>query len=121
MKFIGFFLLFTTFAFGSEFIPHSEYAKILYKNPHGIGCNKCHGSKGECALIVKYKAVNKKSNKYEERSLMAPRINNLEFQRFKLALEDSKGIMPSYFLTQNEIVNLFEYITSFNKDKKDEK
>lgn len=121
MKFIGFFLLFTTFAFGSEFITKSEYAKMLYKNPRGIGCNKCHGSKGEGALIVKYKAFNKKSNKYEERSLMAPRINNLEFQRFKLALEDSKGIMPSYFLTQNEIVNLFEYITSFNKDKKNAK
>ncbi|MEE3704344.1 c-type cytochrome [Campylobacter sp. CX2-8023-23] len=121
MKFITFFLIFTTFAFSSEFITKNEYAKMLYKNPRGIGCNKCHGDKGEGALIVKYKAFNKKSNKYEERSLKAPRINNLDFDRFKSAVTDSKGIMPSYFLTQNEILNLFEYITSFNKDKKDEK
>ena len=121
MKFIGFFLLFITFAFSEEFITESEYAKMLYKNPRGIGCDKCHGSKGDGALIVKYKAFNKKTNKYEERSLMAPRINNLEFDKFKSAVTDSKGVMPSYFLTENEILNLFEYITSFNKDKIDEK
>lgn len=121
MKFISFFLLFATFAFCSEFITKSEYAKMLYQNPRGIGCHKCHGDKGEGALIVKYKAFNKKSNKYEEKSLKAPRINNLDFKRFQAAITDSKGIMPSYFLTQNEILNLFEYIISFNKDKKDEK
>ena len=66
MKFISFFLLFATFAFCSEFITKSEYAKMLYQNPRGIGCHKCHGDKGEGALMVKYKAFNKKSNKYEE-------------------------------------------------------
>ena len=54
-------------------------------------------------------------------NLISDFINNLEFDKFKSAVTDSKGVMPSYFLTQNEIVNLFEYITSFNKDKKDEK
>ena len=91
MKFISFFLLFATFAFCSEFITKSEYAKMLYQNPRGIGCHKCHGDKGEGALIVKYKAFNKKTNKYEERSLMAPRINNLEFDKFKSAVTEEYG------------------------------
>jgi len=31
-----------------------EYASSLYKNPRGIGCQKCHGLKGEGKLIAKY-------------------------------------------------------------------
>jgi len=52
----AFFLLFPLFLYGeSSFITRMEYSSLLYKNPRGIGCNKCHGLKGEGKLIAKYK------------------------------------------------------------------
>ena len=39
--------LFCGAAFASDFITKNEYAKMLYQNPRGIGCDKCHGSGGE--------------------------------------------------------------------------
>ena len=54
-----------------------------------------------------------------EKSLKAPKINDLEYDEFSRALSDSKGMMPTYFLTQSETRSLYEYVQSFNKkDKK---
>ena len=47
-------------AFASDFITKNEYAKMLYQNPRGIGCDKCHGSGGEGSVIAKYKKKIKK-------------------------------------------------------------
>lgn len=118
MKFLYIFLMAFSFLMAEEFITKLEYAKMLYQNPRGIGCNKCHGKKGEGSLIVKYKNLDRKNNVYVEKSLIAPRINNLDFDKFKSAVKESKGIMPSYFLTDNEILNLYEYIKTFNKENK---
>ncbi|AII15050.1 putative protein, possible cytochrome c [Campylobacter iguaniorum] len=118
MKFLYIFLLSCTFLVAEDFITKFEYAKMLYQNPRGIGCNKCHGDKGEGKNIVDYKDYDKKNKKYIKKSLIAPRINNLEFSKFKSSLKESRGIMPSYFLTDNEIASLYGYIQTFNKDKK---
>ncbi|ANE33986.1 c-type cytochrome [Campylobacter hyointestinalis] len=117
MKFLYIFLITSTFLLAEDFITKLEYAKMLYQNPRGIGCNKCHGEKAEGTLISKYKSYDKKNKKYIENELRAPRINNLEFSKFRSALKESRGIMPSYFLTDLEIQNLYEYVKTFNKDK----
>ena len=112
MRSVFLFLLFCVAIFGADFITKTEYAKMLYLNPRGIGCDKCHGAKGEGSLISKYKHFEKKANKTVDDELRAPKINDIDFESFKAALTKPKGVMPSYFLTDEETTILYEYITN---------
>ncbi len=86
---------------------------MLYKNPRGIGCDKCHGTKGKGRIIAKYK------EKGEIKYLKAPAINNLSRQEFFKAFKSKKHkIMPKYFLTNNEINTLYLYLQKINKKTK---
>ena len=112
MRSVFLILLFCVAIFGADFITKTEYAKMLYLNPRGIGCDKCHGAKGEGSLISKYKHFDKKANKTVDDELRAPKINDIDFESFKAALIKPKGVMPSYFLTDEETTILYEYITN---------
>ncbi|MBE9835651.1 hypothetical protein G6W46_05220 [Campylobacter concisus] len=112
MRSVFLILLFCVAIFGADFITKTEYAKMLYLNPRGIGCDKCHGAKGEGSLISKYKHFDKKANKTVDDELRAPKINDIEFESFKAALTKPKGVMPSYFLTDEETTILYDYITN---------
>ncbi|WP_103616492.1 c-type cytochrome [Campylobacter concisus] len=112
MRSVFLILLFCLAIFGADFITKTEYAKMLYLNPRGIGCDKCHGAKGEGSLISKYKHFDKKANKTVDDELRAPKINDIDFESFKAALTKPKGVMPSYFLTDEETTILYEYITN---------
>ena len=112
MRSVFLFLLLCVVIFGADFITKTEYAKMLYLNPRGIGCDKCHGAKGEGSLISKYKHFDKKANKTVNDELRAPKINDIDFESFKAALTKPKGVMPSYFLTDEETTILYEYITN---------
>ena len=106
-----------------DFISKSEYAKMLFANPRGIGWNKCHGEKGDGKVISIYKSYDKAKSKSRTQKLIAPRINNLKYEKFYKALKSSsvektKNMMPRYFLTDNEILTLYDYLQSLNKDKK---
>ena len=116
-KFLIIFLIFSCI-YSEDFISKSEYARMLFQNPRGIGCNKCHGAKGEGKVIANYKAMDKKANKMTKYTLSAPQINNLDLENFKKGIKNSKGMMPSYFLTDSEINTLFEYLQSLKKDEK---
>lgn len=85
-------------------LSQSEYGKNLYENPRGIACIKCHGAKGEEKIIARYK------HKGEEKTLLAPRISNIEFSAFEKALKTQKGIMPAYYLTDEEIKAMYIYL-----------
>ncbi len=91
------------------FITPQEYGANLYENPRGIGCIKCHGQDGEETLLASY------IHKGKEKHLIVPRINNLEFDAFKLALSKDGSIMPKYNLTDEEINAIYLFITSRNK------
>lgn len=112
MRSVFLILLFCVSIFGADFITKTEYAKMLYLNPRGIGCDKCHGAKGDGSLISKYKHFDKKANKTVDDELRAPKINDIDFESFKAALTKPKGVMPSYFLTDEETAILYEYITN---------
>ena len=102
------FLLLITTLLGKEkdsFITEQEYAAHLYKNPRGIGCNKCHGKQGEGIVISRYK------HKGEKKVLKTESIQNLEFNKFQEAFRKKKGVMPKYFLTSSEIKTLYNYLT----------
>jgi hypothetical protein len=93
-----------------SFISNDEYAKMLYKNPRGVGCHKCHGERGEGKEISSY--IKDKTKV----SLMGPRINNLSSARFYKALKSGKRLMPEYFLTDKEKAYLYYYINK-NREK----
>lgn len=97
----------------SSFITPMEYASSLYKNPRGIGCNKCHGENGEGKVIAHYLHKNK------QKVFSAPKINTLKFKEFYKALHVRKKGMPRYFLTQQEIEALYMYLHRNDKVKKD--
>jgi mono/diheme cytochrome c family protein len=106
MKFFVGILMFLSTLSSEDFITKMEYAKMLYSNPRGIGCNQCHGEKGEGLVIARYKDKGKK------KELKAPAITNLKKEVFFNALEASHSIMPKYFLTKNELEILYFYVTS---------
>lgn len=107
MRFGILILLFCTAVFAKEkdsFITEKEYAQHLYENPRGIGCNKCHGKKGEGMVISTYK------HKGATKVLATKPINSLGFKEFEAALEEKRSVMPKYFLTAKEIKALYNYL-----------
>jgi len=87
-----------------SFITEKEYAEHLYENPRGIGCNKCHGKRGEGMVISRY------MHKGEKRILQTQEINTLDYKSFALALQSKRSVMPKYFLTPKEIKALYDYL-----------
>jgi len=98
--------LFGLQGFSEDFITKMEYAKMLYSNPRGIGCNKCHGEKAEGSIISTY------VQKGKTVSLSAPDITNVSKERFFQALNSTHRVMPTYFLTWQEIDSLYYYVSS---------
>jgi len=105
-------LLFTLDAF-SDFISDDEYAEMLYKNPRGIGCDKCHGVHGEGMVLSSY--VDKAGNTI---NISAPRIDNIPMKQFSKSFETKSKLMPVYFLTSDEKAYLYYYLTKNYKKER---
>lgn len=117
MKKIVLILILSSFSFAEDsFLTAYEYGEMLYENPRGIGCNRCHGESGEGMRIAKY------SDRKKNRELSAPEINNLNYNSFASSFNKIKksDIMPKYFLTQKEIKTLFLYLKEKNLREKSE-
>lgn len=102
------YILFLTLPFflyaKSSFITQEEYAAQLYKNPRGIGCQHCHGDRGEGKVVAKYIHMKK------EKSFAGPAIDDLEYAAFYKALNTRLDSMPRYFLTSKEVSALIFYL-----------
>ncbi|MFP4332312.1 MAG: c-type cytochrome [Campylobacterales bacterium] len=107
----GFFLLMAVIAtlFGDDFITEYEYGQLLYSNPRGIGCDKCHGERGQGMIIASYYENNKK------KVLATNPIWAMAYKDFKKALGSENGIMPKYFLTDGEVKALYHYLSEERK------
>ena len=93
------------------FITNYEYGQMLYKNPRGIGCVKCHGKDGKGSFVARY------THKKKRIEINAPAINTLSLSNFIKTLKsksNSRSIMPTYFLTHDEMKQIHFYITSNN-------
>ena len=106
VKEIALICLVATHSHAEDFISKTEYAKMLYSNPRGIGCNKCHGEQGEGGIISSY--VHKGKNM----ALEAPNITKVPKERFIESLGKPHKIMPTYFLTDQEVESLYYYVTN---------
>ena len=105
--------LFFTLDLFADFITDDEYAQMLYKNPRGIGCDKCHGAHGEGMILSSYKD---KSGKVID--IRAPRINDIPMKRFSSSFEKKSKLMPVYFLTSDEKAYLYYYLTKKQKKER---
>lgn len=106
---------FAVCVFGSDFISRDEYQLSLYKNPRGIGCDKCHRVDGSQNVFASYMQNGKKHD------IIIPNIKNISFEKLSQKLNQkssAKSIMPTYSLTPKEIQNLFLYL---NKESKNDK
>ncbi|EDM24405.1 c-type cytochrome [Caminibacter mediatlanticus] len=117
MKLSVIFLL-ITFSFSQEwFITNYEYGKMLYHNPRGISCAKCHGENAKGKIIAKYYIT--KNNKKILKKIIAPNISNITFEKLKKTLfpkKDILTIMPKYsYLTENEVEAIYLYLKSKGK------
>ncbi len=104
------FLLLSDLIYAQDFITPYEYGKMLYQNPRGIGCDKCHGIKGEGKVIATYKSKGK------TKKLTAPPLYSVNEKKFLKAMKKKSKIMPKYFLTRDEMKSLYYYIYK-NKTK----
>lgn len=95
----------------SSFITPMEYSSSLYKNPRGIGCDKCHGDFGEGRLVAEY------IHKGQKKSFKGPAINSMNFDDFYNSLSVRKNGMPRYFLTDKEIKALYFYLQEKKRKK----
>jgi mono/diheme cytochrome c family protein len=102
-----------------SFLSLFEYGKMLYQNPRGISCTKCHGKTGKGGKkIAKYydKHRNVKLLKstnitnYSLKDLTA----SLKNQYRKNGRRQRHRIMPMYYMTEQEILAIFTYLNSKN-------
>ncbi len=78
---------------------------MLYKNPRGIGCHRCHGESGRGLVLGRYKEGN------ETVVIKGPDITALSYKKFYQALTSTNHkLMPYYFLTNKEIKTLYFYL-----------
>ena len=107
------------FLFSEDFISNYEYGAMLYKNPRGIGCIKCHGKNAEGKIIATY--IDDKTG--EQKQIVAPNIQKISWKIFYERLKHSKilkkgkfktlnySVMPKYnYLMDSEIKAIYHYI-----------
>ncbi len=90
---------------------------MLYHNPRGISCAKCHGEKAQGETIAKYYII---KNKHKILKIIkAPDITGINFESFTKKLFHTKlSVMPKYdYLTNKEISAIYLYIQSIRNKK----
>jgi len=106
-----------------SFLSTVEYGKLLYTNPRGISCKKCHGEKGKGGQkIAKYYDKNK-----NPKILKGVNIQKYSLEDLKASLQNEyrennrhkqHKIMPMYYLTDKEIKAIHAYLQSKANTKK---
>ncbi|MBU1666792.1 cytochrome c [bacterium] len=100
-----------------SFLSTVEYGKLLYINPRGISCAKCHGEKGKGGQkIAKY--YDKEKN---PKILKGVDIREYSLEDLKASLKNEykennqrkrHKIMPMYYLTDKEVKAIHTYLQS---------
>ncbi len=115
--------------FDNSFITQYEYGKMLYENPRGISCVKCHGNKAQGKVISTFKHI--KAKKEYKCSIISTDITNISYELFHITLDPKLkkpkkkfnkeevcekltygNSMPTYFLTKEELNSIYYYLTN---------
>lgn len=100
-----------------SFLSLLEYGKMLYKNPRGISCSKCHGEDAKGG-----KKIAKYYDKHRNIKLLkSSNITNYSLKELTASLKNQyrengkrkrHRIMPIYYMTDEEILAIFTYLKS---------
>ncbi len=108
-------LLTFIYAENGGFLTEFEYAQMLYKEPRGISCVRCHGEKGEQVFQIDYVAFYKQ-REYQKEIVVDP-IHLLPFEKFRAGVMRSGRFMPTYRLSNFEIKTIYRYLQKINSTK----
>ena len=107
-----------------SFLSVVEYGKLLYINPRGISCSKCHGKRGRGGQkIAKYYDKHK-----NPKLLRGVDIRDYSLEDLTASLKNQyrvnnrrkrHKIMPIYYLTKDEIKAIHSYLKSQRKTTKE--
>ena len=92
-----------------DFISHYEYGEMLYNNPRGVSCSQCHGQKGEGKVIVKYE------DEEGKKIIKGSDIRQKTLLEMTNGLSNYHMIMPRYYLTDEEVKAIYDYIQKKNE------
>ena len=107
-----------------SFLLEMEYGRMLYKNPRGISCAKCHGKEGKGgAKIAKYYDINRNPKILKGLNILDYTLNELRASlkneyRDKNNKKIKHKIMPMYYLTDGEIIAIYSYLQHIKNRKK---
>lgn len=100
-----------------DFMSTYEYGEMLYDNPRGISCAKCHGKKGEGKFIGQYYKKDKKTKKDILNEIHSPNINTKSLQDIISSINKTHDVMPTYSLTPQEAKAIYEYLQKKRYDE----
>ena len=92
-----------------DFISHYEYGEMLYSNPRGVSCAQCHGQSGEGRVIVEYK------DKEGKKAIRGTDIRKETLSQMIQSLNSYHKIMPRYYLTDEEVKAIYDYLQKKNE------
>jgi len=115
---ILFISLFTTIiqANSDDFLTNYEYATMLYFEPRGISCAKCHGENGRRVDNIRYtKHYPDNRQRPKRRIVKIKPIYNIALKNFNSAVRSQKKrFMPTYKLSNPEIRLIHFYLQKSN-------
>ncbi|NPA50359.1 MAG: cytochrome c [Epsilonproteobacteria bacterium] len=82
---------------------------MLFSNPRGVSCAKCHGTLGKGKFIAQFEDEDGKVQKF-----FGPDISKTSLETFREALDKGGALMPRYYLTNKEINAIYTYIKMVN-------
>jgi len=98
-----------------KFMSDYEYGAMLYENPRGIGCVKCHGKKGKGELIGVYYTTNKKTKQRVKNEVIGSDITKKTLDEMIVSVNRTHDVMPTYSLTKDEVKAIYDYIDKKNR------
>ena len=105
-------ILLSVGALGEDFITDFEYGQMLYRDPRGASCAACHGETGAGELIGEYRDKLGRTVR-----LSGPDIRYASLDKIRESVHKSTGVMPRYFLTEEEIQTIHAYLQQVNRHK----
>jgi len=97
---------------GEDFITDFEYGQMLYHDPRGASCAACHGETGAGEVIAEYP-----DSDGRRVLLHGPDIRRATEKQIRQSLRRGQGVMPRYFLTDQEIRAIHAYLRQVNRPK----
>ena len=93
-----------------DFISHYEYGEMLYSNPRGVSCSQCHGKDGAGTTIVEFRDIHGKQ------AIKGSDIRNESLQSMINSVNSYHEIMPRYYLTDEEVKAIYDYLQKKNEN-----